>query len=41
MDNICKIGLFFLTSSLLVFSTIKFINNPEELNLNNLELKAN
>jgi len=38
MDNICKIGLVFLTSSLLVFSTIKFINNPEELNLNNLEI---
>ena len=38
MDNICKIGIYFLTSSLLIFSTIKFINNPEELNLNNLEI---
>ena len=38
MDNICKISLLFLTSSLLIFSTIKFINNPEELNLNNLEI---
>lgn len=38
MDNICKISLFFLTSSLLVFSTMEFINNPEELDLNNLEI---
>lgn len=38
MDNICKISLLFLTSSLLVFSTMEFINNPEKLNLNNLEI---
>lgn len=38
MDNICKISLLFLTSSLLVFSTMEFINNPEELNLNNFEI---
>jgi len=38
MDNICKISLLFLTSSLLVFSTMEFINSQEELNLNNLEI---
>ena len=38
MDNICKISLLFLTSSLLFFSTMEFINNPEELNLNNFEI---
>ena len=38
MDNICKISLLFLTSSLLVFSTMEFINTQEELNLNNLEI---
>lgn len=38
MDNICKISLLFLTSSLLVFSTMEFINNPEEINLTNLEI---
>jgi len=38
MDNICKISLLFLTSSLLIFSTMEFINNPEKLNLDNFEI---
>ena len=37
MNNICKISLLFLTY-LLVFSTMELINNPEELDLNNLEI---
>jgi spermidine synthase len=38
MENILKISLLFLTSSLLISSAMEFINKPEKLDLNNLEI---